>query len=180
MADVFFDLARTVAKAGAPILGGLLQNALPGPAGKLAGGAAEKIIGALAEELGTEPDAGVVKDALDKADDAGEIVARVEVNIAAMVPVWLAEETRLKSAQDAEIERGFSSWNARRNVAHYGAWGLFAFSGLATLVMAFMGHPQAEFARIVFATSAGVTTMWTAANSGGRAVTDAVKAWRGG
>ena len=46
------DIAKALAKQGAPVLGGLIGTAIGGPAGALAGSLAGKALEAVAESLG--------------------------------------------------------------------------------------------------------------------------------
>ncbi|WP_204317031.1 hypothetical protein, partial [Klebsiella aerogenes] len=58
------EIARKLASAGAPMLGGLIGTAIGGPAGALAGSLAGKALEAVAESLGTEPSPAAVGTAL--------------------------------------------------------------------------------------------------------------------
>lgn len=177
--SIIEDLAKNLVKQGAPLLGGLIATAMGGPAGKIAGSLAGKAVETLAETLGADPTPEAVNGAILSDPGAAAKIQQAEARASEMVRVWEIEAKAAADAQAAEIERGFGSWNARRNVAHYGAWGLFIVSGLATIYGAFAGNANLSIIMGVFGTSSGIVIAWTTTNSGGKAVTDAVKAWKG-
>jgi hypothetical protein len=179
LTDVLAIIAGTLAKQGAPVLGSLIGTAIGGPAGAAIGGMAGKAIEALADALGSPATPEGVADALNK-PGAADAVQSVEANVAALLPLWMAQEQRAIEAQRAEIERGFGSWNARRNFAHYVAWGLPLIAGIAAVYAFLTGAPSAIPLASLFASTTVLTVIWTTANSGGKAVADAVTAWRGG
>lgn len=179
MTDILTTIATTLAKQGAPVLGGLIGTAIGGPAGAAIGGMAGKALEAVADAFGVPPTPEAVRDALDK-PGAADAVASVEQTISVMIPIWSKQLEIAQEAQRAEIERGFGSWNARRNFAHYVAWGLPMISGLAAVYAFLAGLPSGVPLAGLFASATALTVVWTAANSGGKAVTDAVTAWRSG
>jgi hypothetical protein len=172
------QLAKALAKQGAPILGGMIGTAIGGPAGTVVGGLAGKAIESLADTLGTDPTPEAVKAAVEAPEAAAKVRA-AEATAKDMLPIWTIEANAAAAAQAAEIERGFGSWNARRNMAHYSAWGMFVVSGLATLWGAFTGNGQLAITSGVFTATTGVVMAWVAVNSGGKAAADAVRAWKG-
>jgi hypothetical protein len=179
MTDVLATLATTLAKQGAPVLGGLIGTAIGGPAGAAIGGMAGKALEAVADAFGVQNSPEAVRDALAR-PDAPDVVANVEQTISVMIPIWSKQLEIAQEAQRAEIERGFGSWNARRNFAHYVAWGLPLIAGIAAVYAFLTGSPSAVPLASLFASTTALTVVWTAANSGGKAVADAVTAWRGG
>lgn len=177
--SILDELAKNLAKQGAPVLGGMIGTAIGGPAGTIAGSLAGKAIEALAETLGTEPNAAAINGAIVSDPGSTAKVQATEAQAGEMIRVWEIEAKAAADAQAAEIAQGFSSWNARRNAAHYGAWGMFVVSGLATIYGAFAGNSQLSVLMGVFGSAAGIVIAWTTTNSGGKAVADAVKAWKG-
>lgn len=173
------QLAANLAKQGAPVLGGLIGSAIGGPAGTLVGSLAGKAIEGLAETLGTDPTPQAVNAAIESDPGAAAKVQATEARAGEMVRVWEIEAKAAADAQAAEIDKGFGSWNARRNMAHYSAWGMFVVSGIATLYGAFTGNPGLTTTAAVFSAACGVVMAWVAVNSGGKAAADAVRAWKG-
>ena len=165
------EIAGAVAKAGAPILGSVIG----GPIGGLAGKAIEVLATVLSVDK-DDPEA--VAEAATKPENAAAL-AQAESTVAALIPVWQAELAIAAKAQDAEIERGFGAWQARRNFAHYVAWGLVLASGISTIYAMLAGLGMSVPLSGMFGTAVGLAVTWTAANSGGKAVTDTVKAWKG-
>lgn len=178
MADLLATIASTLAKQGAPVLGGLIGTAIGGPAGAAVGGLAGKALEALADALGTATQPEAVAEALEK-PEAAQVVSNLEQQTLSLLPLWRAQLEMAAQAQSAEIEKGFGSWNARRNFAHYVAWFLPLLVCACALYAFLSGNPNAVALAALFAPATGLTIAWTAANSGGKAVTDAVTAWRG-
>ena len=176
MSDVLTVLATTLARQGAPVIGGLIGTAIGGPAGAAIGGMAGKVIETLAQELGTEPTPAAVLDKV-KQPDARAVVQDVEARAPDLMPVWSAQIAMAQQAQTAELEKGFSSWNWRRNFAHYTTWGLTGLGGAAALAAAFLGNPQAASIAAIFGTCVSLTMAWLAVNSGGKALTDFAREW---
>ncbi|MCA0318235.1 MAG: hypothetical protein LCH88_09215 [Proteobacteria bacterium] len=177
--NILEQLAKNLAKQGAPVLGGMIGTAIGGPAGTVAGSLAGKAIEALADSLGTPATPEAVNGAILGDPAAGTKVEATEAHAIELMKVWQIEAKAAADAQAAEIEKGFSSWNWRRNVAHYSAWGMFVVSGLSTLYGAFVGNAGLTTTAAVFTATTGVVMAWVAVNSGGKAATDAVKAWKG-
>ena len=114
MSDILSTLAAALAKQGAPVLGGMIGTAIGGAPGAAIGGMAGKAIEALATALEVPADPESVNDALAKPGASGAIES-AESSATVMLPVWSAQLTIAAQAQTAEIEKGFGSWNARRN-----------------------------------------------------------------
>ncbi len=179
MPDILTTIATTLAKQGAPVLGGLIGTAIGGPAGAAVGGLAGKAIEAVADALGSDATPEAIADALTK-PGAADAVAPLEQQAPALLPLWQAQLAMAAQAQTAEIEKGFGSWNARRNFAHYTAWFLPLLTGCSATYAFLAGLPSAPAIAGLFASTTALAIAWTAANSGGKAVTDAVSAWRAG
>lgn len=177
MSDILLTLAASLAKQGAPVLGGMIGTAIGGAPGAAIGGMAGKAIEALATALDVSHDPKSINDALAKPDAIGAVES-AESNAAIMLPIWTTQLAIAAQAQTAEIEKGFGSWNARRNFAHYTAWGMVAISGVATIVAYFMQHPELPIVAGIFGTSVTLTGLWMAVNSGGKAITDFAKEWK--
>lgn len=178
MSDLLTSLAAMLAKQGAPVIGGMIGTAIGGPAGAAVGGLAGKAIEALAEAFGVHASPEAVTDAIIKNENSPSVVRQVEEQAATMLPLWQAQLAMAQQAQTAELEKGFSSWNARRNFAHYTAWGLTLSCGFAALVLAAMDKPSASAVAALFSSSIGLTMAWLAVNSGGKAVTDIAREWK--
>jgi hypothetical protein len=150
------QLAKQLAKAGAPILGGMIG----GPGGLLAG----KAIEILADTLGSQPTPAEVG-AAAATNPTG--VAQAEANAAKLLPLWMMEAQRASDAQAAEIAQGFTAWQVMRvaiQVVVWGMWpvivlvGLFGGNwGVKTLV------PPAE----LIGAWGTVTTVWMVVFHGG-------------
>jgi hypothetical protein len=134
MSDIFTTIATTLAKQGAPVLGGLIGTAIGGPAGAAVGGLAGKAIEAVAEALGVAAKPEAVADALAK-PGAADAVVRAEAGAAEMIRLWEIEARRVSDAQAAEIERGFTAWQFWRNAIQAVVWG----GWMALLVSAVFG-----------------------------------------
>lgn len=118
----FEQLAKQLAKQGAPILGGMIG----GPGGLLAG----KAIEILADTLGTQPTPEAVGPAAQANPGA---VAGAEANAATMLPLWTLEAQRANDAQAAEIAQGFTMWQVMRvaiQVVVWGVWPVIVLAGL--------------------------------------------------
>lgn len=122
MSDIFTNIATTLAKQGAPVLGGLIGTAIGGPVGAAVGGLAGKALETVADALGVRQEPEAVAEALAK-PGAREAVASAEAGAAEMIRLWEIEARRASDAQAAEIERGFSAWQFWRNVIQAVVWG---------------------------------------------------------
>lgn len=129
MSDILADLATTLAKQGAPILGGIIGTAIGGPAGAAIGGLAGKAIETLGEAFGVPATPEAVGSAA-KLPDAAPIIREAEERAKLMMPLWTAESARLDQAQTAEIEKGFGSWQFWR-----GAWQGLIIGGWGTVLL---------------------------------------------
>lgn len=181
MSDILTDIAAKVAKAGAPMLGGLIGTAVGGPAGAAIGGLAGKALEAVADALATEATPGAVNEALDaKGPLAAQDLAGADASAAKMIPVWQAEIDRAAKNDGIEAEKGFGAWHMRRTVTTYTVLALLASSFFAALSGA-LGLIKADVTILMTLVGHGTTLFmaWNGLVSGGRAVTDAVKAYRG-
>lgn len=166
MSDVLSTLASTLAKQGAPVLGGMIGTAIGGPAGTLVGGLAGKAIETLADAFGVPPTPEAVTDAATTREDAPAVIAAAERQAPEMLRVWEAEAKRTSDAQAAEIEKGFGNWQFWR-----GAWQGLIIAGWAVILLAGVfggGHvvPMLPMKDIVEAWGT-VTLTWLAVFNGG-------------
>lgn len=182
MSDIIGNLVGELVKAGAPALGKIIGGAIGGPAGTVIGGLAGKALEATAEALGVDPEPTVVaaeiaKDRIGAADK----LAPVEANVPDMIPVWTAQIARATANDAIEAEKGFGAWAMRRTVTTYAVLAMLAASFFAALAAA-LGFVKADPALLMILVGHGVTLFmaWNGLVSGGRAVTDAVKAYKGG
>lgn len=130
MSDILSTLATTLAKQGAPVIGGLIGTAIGGPAGTLVGGLAGKAIESLADAFGVPATPEAVTQAAQQ-PGAAEIVAAVEAQAPVLIRLWEIEAQRSSDAQAAEIERGFGAWQNWR-----GAWQGLIIGGWAIILLA--------------------------------------------
>ena len=177
MTDILTTLATTLAKQGAPVLGGLIGTAIGGPVGAAIGGMAGKVIDELAGALGTSPTPEAVAGKLAEPGSAG-IIREIEARTPDLMPLWSAQLAMAQQAQTAEIEKGFGSWNMRRNAAHYITWGLTGGLGSMAGYAAFSGNPGAAALAGLFGTAVSLTMAWMAVNSGGKARGDFAEKWK--
>lgn len=132
MSDIFDTLATTLAKQGAPVLGGMIGTAIGGPAGAAIGGLAGKAIEALADAFGVPATPEAVTAAV-QAPGAAPTIEKAEDKATAMGPVWLIEAQRASAAQAAEIDKGFGSWQFWRGAWQgliIGGWGIILLAGI--------------------------------------------------
>lgn len=174
------QLATQLAKAGAPVLGGLIGTAIGGPAGAAIGGLAGRAIESLAETLGTDPTPEAVSAAIQNDPGAEAKIAAVEARSADLIRLWEIEAKRAADNDAAERERGFGAWQTRRTVTSYAVLLMLVASFGAALASA-VGVIRADVALLTVLVGHGVTLFmaWNGLVSGGRAVKDAVQAWRG-
>lgn len=177
MNEIFAEIAAQVEKHGAPIIAGMIGTAVGGPAGAAIGGLAGKAIEALAQSLGTPTTPEAVLEAV-KSPGATAAVQSAENEAALMLPLWQAKLVMAQQAQTAELEKGFGSWDARRNFAHYTTWGLTLLCGGAAVMLAVLGHNGAAAVAGLFSTSIGLTMAWLGVNSGGKALSDFAREWK--
>lgn len=131
LASTLGDLAGKLARAGAPILGGLIGTAVGGPAGAAIGGTlAGKAVDALADAFNVPPTPEAVAEAVTTRPDAPAIVREVEAAAPEMIRLWEIEARRATDAQAAEIEKGFTSWQVMRT-----AWQVLIIAGWAAILM---------------------------------------------
>ncbi|HEV7326104.1 MAG TPA: hypothetical protein VGN91_13630 [Bosea sp. (in: a-proteobacteria)] len=130
MSDILESLAATLAKQGAPVLGGMIGTAIGGPAGAAIGGLAGKALESLADAFGVPATPEAVTVAVQQ-PGAAATVDTVEDRAKLMLPIWQAEVQRVSDAQAAEIEKGFGSWQFWR-----GAWQALIIGGWAIILLA--------------------------------------------
>ena len=148
------------------------------PVGTVIGGLAGKAIESLADAFGVPATPQAVQEAVQTRTDAGMVIARVEADLPALLPLWTAQLAMAQQAQTAEIEQGFSSWNWRRNFAHYTTWGLTGIVGGLAAGAAFTGGPGMAALTGLFGTAVSLTMAWMAVNSGGKALADFAEKWK--
>lgn len=129
MSKILETLAATLAKQGAPVLGGMIGTAIGGPAGAAIGGLAGKALESLADAFDVPPTPQAVSDVMQQ-PGAAAMVATIEDRAKLMLPIWQAEVQRVSDAQAAEIEKGFGSWQWWR-----GAWQALIIGGWATILL---------------------------------------------
>jgi hypothetical protein len=130
MSDILEKLATTLAKQGAPVLGGMIGTAIGGPAGAAIGGLAGKAIEELAGAFGVPATPEAVTEVVQK-QAAPPIIAEVEARASAMLPLWTIEAQRSTDNDAAEREKGFGAWQFWR-----GAWQALIIGGWAVLLLA--------------------------------------------
>ncbi len=180
MNNIFEQLARNLAKQGAPVLGGLIGTAIGGPGGALAGSIAGKAIESLAATLGTDPTPEAVNEAISD-PSAGAKVMAAEAQASEIIRVWEIEAKRAASNDAVESEKGFGAWQMRRSITSYVVLLMLAASFGAALAAA-LGLVRGDVALLTVLVGHAVTIFmtWNGLVSGGRAVKDAVSAWRRG
>lgn len=119
----FDKLAAELAKAGAPLLGGMIGTAIGGPGGAVAGSLAGKALEALAETLGAQATPEAVTEAI-QADPSK--VAAAEAKAAEIIRVWEIEAKRAADNDAAEREKGFTAWQVMRVLVQVIVWGGWA------------------------------------------------------
>ena len=179
MSSIFDQLAKNLAKQGAPVLGGIIGSAIGGPAGTVAGSIAGKAIEALADSLGTDPTAEAVNDAITSDPSAASKVQATEAQSGELVKVWLLEAQRAADNDAVEREKGFGAWHMRRTITSYVVLVMLA-SSFGVALAAAVGLVRGDVALLTILVGHAVTIFmtWNGLVSGGRAVKDAVAAWR--
>lgn len=179
MNNIFEQLARNLAKQGAPVLGGLIGTAIGGPGGALAGSIAGKAIESLAGTLGTAPTPEAVNEAI--ADpNAGAKVMAAEAQASDLIRVWEIEAKRAADNDTAERTRGFVAWQAMRVVIQIVVWGGWT---ILLPVGLFGGNwnvkPLIGFGEMLTAWGT-VTTVWMIVFHGGHTAKEILPALRFG
>jgi hypothetical protein len=179
--NLISDLAATIAKQGAPTLGALIGTAIGGPAGTAIGGLAGKALETLADSFGTEAEPEAIAEAIKADPKAAEKIAAAEAAAPDMVRVWEASIARAAKNDEAEAEQGFGAWQTRRTVTTYAVLAMLVASFAVALAGA-SGLIKADTALVMQLVGHAVTLFmaWNGLVSGGRAVTDAIKAATGG
>lgn len=180
MSDLIKTIAGGAARAGAPVLGGLIGSAIGGPVGSLAGTLAGKALETMADLLGVPPTPEAVAEAVN-APDAAEKLAAADDRASEIIKLWQIEAQRAADNDRIEAERGFGAWSARRTVTTYAVLLMLVASFGASLLGA-LGVIRADMAVLSALVGHGVTLFmaWNGLVSGGRAAADAVRAWRTG
>lgn len=129
MYDTLSTVATTLAKQGAPVLGGLIGTAVGGPAGAAIGGLAGKALESVADAFGVPATAEAMTEAVQQPGTAASI-AEVEDRAKLMLLIWAIEAQRVTDAQSAEIERGFGNWQFWRE-----AWQALIIGGRVTILL---------------------------------------------
>lgn len=132
MSDILDTLATTLAKQGAPVLGGMIGTAIGGPAGAAIGGLAGKAIESLADALGVPATPEAVTAAVQP-PAATAIVAEVEDRAKVMLPIWTIEAQRAADNDAAERDKGFGAWQFWR-----GGWQTLIIGGWAIILLVAM------------------------------------------
>lgn len=174
MSDILSTLATTLARQGAPVLGGLIGTAIGGPAGAAVGGLAGKAIESLAEAFGVPANPEAVTEAAQQ-PGAGAVIAGVETRAPALIRLWEIEAQRGSDAQAAEIEKGFGAWQFWR-----GAWqaliiGGWALIGLVALFGGGWVAPLLPIDKMVEAWGS-VTMTWLVIYNGGHTLKEVAPA----
>jgi hypothetical protein len=156
--DFAANLARNLARMGAPLLGGMIG----GPAGTLAA----KAIDVLAESLGTPATPEGVGAAVESGRFPAELAA-AEATAARLLPLWTLEAERAGAAQAAEIARGFTAWQAARVGIQAVVWGMWPVIALAAMFGGNWGvRPLVPLGEVIGAWGT-VTTVWMIVFHGG-------------
>lgn len=164
------DIAKALAKQGAPVLGGLIGTAIGGPAGALADSLAGKALEAVAESLGTDPTPEAVGAAIEADPAAAAKVAGAEARAGDIVKLWELEAQRVTDAQSAEIAQGFTAWQAMRVLIQIIVWGGWAVIGLCGIFGGNWGvRPLVPITDLIGAWGT-VTTVWMLVFHGGHTV----------
>jgi outer membrane lipoprotein SlyB len=177
---VFDDLAKNLAKQGAPVLGGIIGTAIGGPAGTLVGTLAGKAIEAVAETLGTDPTPEAISSAIENDPGATAKVQAAESRAGDMIQLWQEEAKRVSDAQAAEIAKGFTAWQAMRVVIQVIVWGGWAVLGLAGVFGGNWGvRPLVQLTDLISAWGT-VTTVWLIVFHGGHTAKEVLPALKFG
>lgn len=179
MADILTTIASTLAKQGAPVLGGLIATAIGGPVGGTVGGLAGKALEAVADALSTSSDPAAVAEALTK-PGATVAVARVEARTGEMIRLWEMEAQRASDAQSAEIAQGFTAWQWWRNVIQAVVWGGWVLLLIAAVFGGNLGiKGNMPIAEMVTAWGS-VSLLWMAVFHGGHTAKEVFSASKWG
>ncbi|MGL4291483.1 MAG: hypothetical protein ACRCVA_34350 [Phreatobacter sp.] len=174
------DIARKIASAGAPMLGGLIGTAIGGPAGALAGSLAGKALEAVAESLGTEPTPAAIGAAIDGDPGAAAKVRSAEARAGEIVRLWQIEAQRASDAQAAEIAQGFTAWQAMRIAIQVIVWGGWTVIGLTGIFGGNWGVKTLVPLTDLISAWGTVTTVWLIVFHGGHTVKEVLPALKFG
>lgn len=165
MPDILETMASTLAKQGAPVLGGMIGTAIGGPAGAAVGGLAGKAIEALADAFSVPATPEAVNEVVQK-QAAPPIIAEVEEQARAMLPIWTMEAQRAADNDATARDKGFGAWEFWR-----GAWQAAIIGGwIVILLTALFGGgwvtPLVKLEDII-STWGSVTMTWLVVFNGG-------------
>lgn len=174
------DIAKKIAAAGAPVIGGLIGTAIGGPVGSIAGSLAGKALEAVAESLGTDPTPAAIGSAIDNAPDAAARLATAEARAGEIVRLWQIEAQRASDAQAAEIAQGFTAWQAMRIVIQVIVWGGWTVIGLTGIFGGNWGVKTLVPLTELIGAWGTVTTVWLIVFHGGHTVKEVLPALKFG
>jgi hypothetical protein len=178
--SVFDDLAKNLAKQGAPVLGGLIGTAIGGPAGTVAGTLAGKVIEGLAETLGTDATPEAVNGAIVADPTAAAKVQAAEARAGEMIRLWEIEAKRASDAQAAEIANGFTMWQVARVVIQAIVWLMWPVIALSAIFGGNWGvKPLVPLTDVIGAWGT-VTTVWLIVFHGGHTIKEVLPALKFG
>jgi hypothetical protein len=148
------------------------------PIGGVVAGQVGKMI---ADQLGVAPTPEAVANAPREAvQEAAKAVAEDQDKMTLLVGLWQAEVARAASNDAVEAEEGFGAWQTRRTVTTYLILSMLAASFFAALGIA-MGMLRGDIALVTALVGHAVAIFmaWNGLISGGRAVTDMIKTYKG-
>jgi hypothetical protein len=174
MSDILETLATTLAKQGAPVLGGMIGTAIGGPAGAAIGGLAGKAIEELADAFNAPATPEAVTEVVQK-QAAPPIIAEVEAKASAMLPLWTLEAQRSTDNDAAERDKGFGAWQFWR-----GAWQAAIIGGWIVILLTalFGGGWVVPLVKLedVISTWGSVTMAWLVVFNGGHTLKEVAPA----
>ncbi|MBN8942234.1 MAG: hypothetical protein J0H01_22200 [Rhizobiales bacterium] len=176
----FDDIAKKIASAGAPVLGGLIGTAIGGPAGSIAGSLAGKALEAVAESLGTDATPAAVGAAIDSDPGAPAKLEAADARAGEIVRLWQIEAQRVSDAQAAEIAQGFTAWQAMRIVIQVIVWGGWSVIGLTGIFGGNWGVKTLVPLTDLIGAWGTVTTVWLIVFHGGHTVKEVLPALKFG
>jgi hypothetical protein len=175
LSDILETLAATLAKQGAPVLGGMIGTAIGGPAGAAIGGLAGKALETLADAFGVPPTPEAVAEAVQQ-PGAPVTVAAAEAKAPELIRLWEIEARRVSEAQTAEIAHGFTAWQVMRNVIQAIVWGGWTVI-LASALFGGHGFVKATMPVTDIVTAWGsVTWVWMLVFHGGHTIKEVAPA----
>lgn len=184
MADATSILGNLLKDVGAPLIGLVVKNVLPGSIGDLSGSLAGKVVGELANALGADPTPEAVTEAIQRDPERAKDVVK-SVEAANREAATNELELRLADTQDARamqiqlIDRG--------SVAQYGApvvsimivAGFLGLLGLFVLRPIPLNDTQADILKIMIGILAGgfaqVGNYWLGSSAGAARSSDTIR-----